>query len=93
MKRLLLASAAGLAVTTGAAFAAGVPGTPGTAQPAQDSFYSGYLFPDDGSPSGDEPTAIPVPQPSTPTGIGGLNFTHIFLFPPSEGADGGDGQG
>src|SRR5262245_18160627 len=92
MARMILATAAALAVSTGAAFAAG-PTAPASQQPPPNGFYSGYLFPDDGSPSGDEPEAIPVLVPPTPTGIGGLSFTHIYLYPPAEGADSGNGPG
>lgn len=93
MIRTILATAAALAVSTGAAFAASGPVTPAPQPLPPNGFYSGYLFPDDGSPSGQEPEAIPVLVPPTPTGIPGLYFTHIFLYPPSEGADSGNGPG
>jgi len=98
MQRYLLATAAALALSTGSALAAGPDGittvSPATSPTAAASGYygyysSGYLFPDDGSPSGDQPTARALPVPSG-TGI----FSHVYLYPPSEGADmGGGGAG
>src|SRR5262245_23608394 len=95
MIRTILATATALAVSTGAALAAGAPpGVPPNQQtPSNGGYYSGYLFPDDGSPSGEAPDAVPVLVPPTPTGISGLNITHIFLYPPAEGADSGNGPG
>jgi opacity protein-like surface antigen len=98
MHRYLLATAAALTLSTASAMAAGPDATttvsPATSPPAAASGYygyysSGYLFPDDGSPSGDEPMVRPLPVPQGP-GI----FSHVYLYPPSEGADmGGGGAG
>jgi hypothetical protein len=49
-------------------------------------YYSGYVFPNDGSPSGDQPTAR---SEAVPQGPG--RFSRIYLYPPSEGSDGGNG--
>jgi hypothetical protein len=97
MQRHLLAAVAGLALSAGSALAAG-PDANATAVPAGQPvagvsgyygyYSSGYLFPDDGSPSGDQATARPVQQPQGP----GL-FSRIYLFPPSEGSDMGGGAG
>jgi len=88
MTRTLFATVAALAVSTGAAFAADTPVVPAYQQPATSGFATGYLFPDDGSPSGDEPMAHVIPQ-QTPSGVGGLSYSHVWLFPPSEGSDSG----
>ena len=93
MIRTILATATALAVSTGAAFAADGPVTPAPQPLPQNGFYSGYLFPDDGSPSGEQPDAIPVLVPPTPTGIGGVYITHIYLYPPAEGSDSGGTNG
>ncbi len=86
MMRTLFATVAVLAVSAGTAFAAEAPVVPAYQQPATNGFSTGYLFPDEGSPSGDEPNAhVVAPQP-TP---GGLSFSHVWLFPPSEGSDSG----
>jgi hypothetical protein len=92
MKSILLAGAAALALSAGAAFAAG----PSTATPDPSAAFGqppaptygtgGYIFPDDGSPSGDlaGPVTDPQPQPRQ-TG----RFSHVYLYPPSQdpGAD------
>ena len=89
MTRTVFATVAALAVSTGVAFAADTAVVPAYQQPAASSFATGYLFPDEGSPSGDEPTAHVMPQQATPGGIGGLSYSHVWLFPPSEGSDSG----
>jgi hypothetical protein len=95
MKRYLLVSATALALSSGSVLAAGTttavtpaapPSPPVAAESGYYGYYSGYAFPDDGSPSGDQVTARPEAQPRGP----GL-ITRIYLFPPSEGADAGGG--
>jgi hypothetical protein len=88
MKRLLLTTAAVLALSTGGAFAAGA--TASTVPPADEpqataNSYSGYLFPEGPLP-GDQTIPHIAPQPA-PTG-GPFGITHVYLFPPSDGADG-----
>ena len=93
MKPALLAAVAALLLSTGSVLAAPNATTtvtpsyqpPVAAESSYYTYYSGYVFPDDGSPSGTEPMAKPIPQPST-----GL-FTRIYLYPPAEGADAGNG--
>lgn len=97
MKRYLLATAAVLTLSSGSVLAAGT-GTNMTAaapsnQPvaAASAYYgyvSGYVFPNDGSPSGDQDTARAVVPQQGP----GL-FSRIYLYPPSEGSDCGSGAG
>ena len=90
MKRYFLATAAVLGLSAGSALAAGPDATTTTVAPtatplgAASAYYgysSGYVFPDDGSPSGTQPMAHAVAQPRH--GI----FTEIYLYPPAEGAD------
>ena len=90
MTRYFLAAAAALGLSAGSAMAAQPQPAPIAAPNGYYGYYSsGYLFPDDGSPSGDQPTARALPVPSG-TGI----FSHVYLYPPSEGADmGGGGAG
>jgi hypothetical protein len=93
MKRMIIAAVAAIALPAGAALAQS-PAAPAVSAAPPGGPYSGYLFPDDGSPSGDEPGVVPLaPQPPTPTGIGGLTITHVYLFPPSEGSDDSGGNG
>ncbi len=95
MKRYLLAAAAVLPLSTGSVLAAGSDaGTAATqASPpvaTANGYYgyysSGYLFPNDGSPSGDQPMARPSP-PQQASGI----FSRVYLYPPAEGSDTGGG--
>ncbi len=90
MKTILLAGAAALALSTGAAFAA----SPNTATPDPSAAFGqppaptygtgGYVFPDDGAPSGDLAGPVTEPQPQPPqTG----RFSHVYLYPPAQ--DGG----
>ena len=93
MKRYFLATAAVLSLSAGSALAAGPDATTTPVAPATQpvaaasayygysSYSSGYVFPDDGSPSGTQAMAHAVPQPRH--GI----FTEIYLYPPSEGSD------
>jgi hypothetical protein len=90
MKSILFAGAAALALSAGAAFAAG-PGamTPDASAafgqvPAPTYGAGGYVFPDDGAPSGDlGNNAVAEPQPQ-PTQSG--RFSHVYLYPPSQDA-------
>jgi len=91
MWRHLLASATALVLSAGGAFAASPGGlattvAPAAPQAAASAYYgyysSGYQFPDDGSPSGTQAMARPLP-PQPRTGP----YSHIWLYPPSEGAD------
>jgi len=86
MTRTILTAAAALSLATGAAFAQGQV-TPAYQQPGNGDFASGYLFPNDGSPSGDDPAAHVVQQQPA----NGFGVSHVYLFPPSEGADSGSG--
>jgi hypothetical protein len=89
MKNGLIAGAAMLVLSAGSAFAMN-PGS-ATADPAQ--AYSqapapygagGYVFPDEGSPSGDIGTSVTEPQqPSS----GRFGLSHVYLYPPAQ--DGG----
>jgi len=86
MTRTILTAVAALSLATGAAFAQGQV-TPAYEQPGSGGFATGYLLPNDGSPSGDEPTAHVLPQqPSS-----GFAISHVYLYPPSEGSDNGAG--
>jgi hypothetical protein len=95
MKRYLLTSGAALILSTGGVLAAGPAPTtavaPAAPQAAVSPYYgyynSGYVFPDDGSPSGNQPMARAVQEP--PEGI----FSRIYLYPPAEGGDSGNGAG
>jgi hypothetical protein len=89
MKRYFLATAAVLSLSAGSALAAGpdaptttvAPATPPVA--AASAYYgytSGYVFPNDGSPSGTQSMARAVPQPGH--GI----FSEVYLYPPAEAA-------
>ena len=92
MNRTLLAATAALVMSTGAVFAAGSSNDPASQSSRGLNYDSGYVFPDDGSPSGTQPWAHPVPQQPIPSGIGGLSFTRIYLYPPAEGDDSGGGS-
>ncbi|HEY2621690.1 MAG TPA: hypothetical protein VGI78_30440 [Acetobacteraceae bacterium] len=81
MKRSLLAAAAALVVSSGAALAAGAPQYQ---QPAPNGYSDGYVFPEYGTPPAEEPLA------QQPGGIGGLRFSHVYLYPPAEGNDSGE---
>jgi hypothetical protein len=90
MKSILLAGAASLALSAGSAFAA----SPSTATPDPSAAFGqipsatygtgGYVFPDDGAPSGDLATSVMEPQ-QQPTQTG--HFSHVYLYPPAQ--DGG----
>jgi hypothetical protein len=90
MKTILLAGAATLALSAGSAFAAG----PSTATPDPSAAFGqapaatygngGYVFPDEGSPSGVLGTLVTEPQQQQPQSG---PFSHVFLYPPA--ADGG----
>ena len=88
MKSILLAGAATLALSV-AAFAANPntatdPSTGYGQAPAASYGTGGYVFPDEGSPSGELGNLVTQPQPQPPqTGP----FSHVYLFPPA--ADGG----
>jgi hypothetical protein len=94
MKRTFLIAATALSLSAGVAFAAGtdVPGTSATlayqppvaAVSPYATYYSGYVFPNE---FGDQPTARAVPQ--SPHGV----FSRVYLYPPSEGSDAGNGAG
>jgi opacity protein-like surface antigen len=95
MKRYLLVAATALALSSGSVLAAGTttavpaatpPSPPVAAESGYYGYYSGYAFPDDGSPSGDQVMARPETVPHGP-GI----ITRVYLFPPSEGSDAGGG--
>lgn len=84
MKRLLIAAAAALGLSTGAAFAqSAVPGA-AVAMPANPSAagVGGYLFPNPADEPMAPPTVAPTQEPAP--------LSHIFLFPP---ADNNEGQG
>ena len=83
MKSIVLASAATLLVSAGSASAAGLGAT--DAASFGMGYVSGYVFPDDGSPSGDAPTAV-YSAPPTPTD-GRFHFSRVYFIPPSEGTD------
>jgi hypothetical protein len=98
MKSIVFASAATLLLSAVPAFAQGVGPTTTEATPAYGQaqsfgmgYISGYAFPDDGSPSGDAPTAVYSPQPPLQSS-GPLKFTRLYLYPPSEGTDSGNGD-
>jgi hypothetical protein len=89
MKSGLLAGAAMLMLSAGSAFAAN-PG-PTTTDPAT-AFgqvpsipygTGGYVFPDDGAPSGDLGSVVEPQQPPPPNGP----ISHVYLYPPAQ--DGG----
>ena len=97
MTRYLLAAAAALTLSTGSVLAQGtdtnMTGAAPSNQPvaAASPYYgyvSGYVFPNDGSPSGDQDMARSVVPQQGP----GL-FSRIYLYPPSEGSDSGNGAG
>ena len=100
MRKLLLTTGTLLALSAGGAFAYS-PDVTGQTVPSADqpqgaaggygTFNSGYLFPNDGSPSSDEYLARPAsPQPAQ-NGTGRFHFSHIYLYPPAESNDGGEG--
>jgi hypothetical protein len=91
MKSILLAGAATLALTAGTAFAAGPTTTtdPSAAfgqAPTATYGTGGYVFPDDGAPSGT--LGIPLPEPQQQPAQTG-RFSHVYLYPPAQdsGAD------
>ena len=97
MKRYLLPAAVALTLSSGYALAAGTDANMTTVAPANQpvaaasayyGYVSGYVFPNDGSPSGDQDTARAVVPHQGP----GL-FSRVYLYPPSEGSDGGNGTG
>ena len=88
MKRTMLALVAAMAMPVGASFTANAAEVPTQPSPVVTDSYSGYLFPEDGSPSGDELNVKPLPQQPSPVG---QPYSRIFLYPPSEGADGNAG--
>jgi hypothetical protein len=89
MKNGLIAGAAMLVLSAGSAFAV----NPGSATTDPTQAYNsqapvpygagGYVFPDDGSPSGDVGTSVTEPQ-QPPSGLG---LSHVYLYPPAQ--DGG----
>jgi hypothetical protein len=81
MKRSLLAAAAALVVSSGAALAAGAPQYQ---QPAPNGYSGGYVFPEYGTPPDEQPMA------QQPGSIGRLRLSHLFLYPPAENNDSGD---
>jgi hypothetical protein len=81
MKRTLLTAAAALAVSSGAALAAGAPQYQ---QPASNGYFGGYVFPEYGTPPDEQPMA------QQPGSIGRLRLSHVFLYPPAEGNDSGE---
>jgi hypothetical protein len=97
MKGTLIAGAVALALSASSAFAQSASlnateAVPATGQaPAMTYGTSGYVFPDDGSPSGVEVTPV-VPQAPTQH-AGHLGLSRIYLYPPSEGSDSGGGGG
>jgi hypothetical protein len=92
MKSGLLAGAAMLMLSAGSAFAA-TPGSTTTdptaafgQAPTVPYGTGGYVYPDDGSPSGDIAAQVTEPQqPPPPNGP----FTHVYLYPPAQAQDGG----
>ena len=91
MKSGLLAGAAMLMLYAGSAFAAN-PGSMttdpstafGQAAPSVPYGTGGYVYPEDGSPSGDIAAQVAEPQQSPPSNG---PFTHVYLYPPAQ--DGG----
>jgi hypothetical protein len=91
MKYILLAGAATLALSAGSAFAAGPsmatpdPSAAFGQPPAPTYGTGGYVFPDDGSPSGDIGSTIAEPQQPAQSG----RLSHVYLYPPAQdpGAD------
>jgi hypothetical protein len=91
MKSILLAGAVTLALSAGAAFAAGPTMTTDSSAafgqvPAATYGQGGYVFPDDGAPSGNLGNSVTEPQQTPPqTGP----FSHVYLYPPGQdpGAD------
>ena len=91
MKSGLLAGAAMLMLYAGSAFAAN-PGSMttdpsaafGQATPSVPYGTGGYVYPEDGSPSGDIAAQVAEPQQSPPSNG---PFTHVYLYPPAQ--DGG----
>jgi hypothetical protein len=90
MKSGLLASAAILMLSAGYAFAAN-PGSTTTdptaafgQAPSVPYGSGGYVYPQDGSPSGDIAAQVAEPQQPPPSS-GAL--THVYLYPPAQ--DGG----
>jgi hypothetical protein len=89
MKIILLAGAATLALSAAAAFAASPttmtdPSAAFGQAPAATYGTGGYVFPDDGAPSGDLANPITEPQ-QQPQQTG--RFSHVYLYPPAQ--DGG----
>jgi hypothetical protein len=88
MKIILLAGAATLALSV-AAFAASPTTTTDLSAafgqaPSATYGTGGYVFPDDGAPSGDLASPITEPQ-QQPQQTG--PFSHVYLYPPAQ--DGG----
>ena len=91
MKSGLFAGAAMLMLYAGSAFAAN-PGSMttdpsaafGQATPSVPYGTGGYVYPEDGSPSGDIAAQVAEPQQSPPSNG---PFTHVYLYPPAQ--DGG----
>jgi hypothetical protein len=89
MKSILLAGAAALALSAGSAFAAGPtmatdPSAAFGQPPAATYGTGGYVFPDDGAPSGD--LASPLTEPQQQPAQSG-RFSRVYLYPPAQ--DGG----
>ena len=83
MKCILLASATTLLLSVGSASAASLFAT--DAASFGMGYVSGYVFPNDGSPSGDAPTAVYSPPPTQADGH--FHFSRVYLYPPAEGDD------
>ena len=88
MKSILLAGAATLVLSTASAFAAGTmtpdPSAAFGQIPSATYGTGGYVFPDEGSPSGELGTLVTEPQ-QQPAQSGPIS--HVYLYPPA--ADGG----
>jgi hypothetical protein len=92
MRSALIAGAATLVLSAGSAFAADASSaTTGAARGSSQAplgmyVTNGYVFPGDGSPSG-EWVAPAVPQRPAQT-TGHFAFSHVYLYPPAQGNDG-----
>jgi opacity protein-like surface antigen len=91
MQRFVLATAAALTLSTGAALAASpdptvTPVAPAIQAQAEASaysvYYDGYVFPNDGSPSSGQGMDRPV---AAQRGHG--VFSRVYLYPPADGDD------
>src|SRR5262249_8878971 len=87
MKSGLFAGAAMLLLSAGAAFAANPGSTTtdptaafGSQVPTVNYGSGGYVYPQDGSPSGDIAAPVAEPQQSPPSNG---PFTHVYLYPPA----------